>query len=166
MRFILLLFITASILVAQDYKIVKSDDTNNKMLIGVSPRTVYKDSSFAEWFNFEYTNYDVDVDLLYANKDSFNNKLFKIVLGTWCGDSRREVPRFVKILDFVNFPKDKMFFMNVDRNKKGIGNEVEDLDIELVPTFIIYENGKEIGRIVETPTQTLEKDLLKIITKK
>ena len=38
-----------------------------------------------------------------------------------------------------------------------------DLDIELVPTFIFYRNGEELGRIVETPEDTLEKDLAEIV---
>jgi hypothetical protein len=33
----------------------------------------------------------------------------------------------------------------------------------LVPTIIFYENGKELGRIVESPEKTLETDILKIL---
>ena len=41
--------------------------------------------------------------------------------------------------------------------------DIEDLNIELVPTFIIYKKGEEIGRIVETPYDTLEEDIWKIV---
>ena len=44
-------------------------------------------------------------------------------------------------------------------------NEAEGLRIELVPTIIFYKDGSEIGRIVETPVESMEKDLLKIIEK-
>jgi hypothetical protein len=37
--------------------------------------------------------------------------------------------------------------------------------VSLVPTFIVYRNNQEIGRIIETPNQSLEKDLLKILSK-
>jgi hypothetical protein len=40
---------------------------------------------------------------------------------------------------------------------------VADLNIERVPTFIIMNEGIEIGRIIETPEETLEADLLKIL---
>jgi thiol-disulfide isomerase/thioredoxin len=153
------------VLAAQDYKIIKYADSENTILVGVSPRSAYQDDNFKEWFNSEYTNYKLDIELLFAHKEKFEQKLIKIVLGTWCSDSRREVPRFVKMLDFINFPDDKIFFMNVDKSKKGIENEVDELDIEFVPTFIIYEDGEEIGRIVETPIETLEKDFINIVNK-
>ena len=93
------------------------------------------------------------------------SKVIKIVLGTWCIDSRREVPRFVKILDFIEFPSDKILFINVDEEKKGLSDEVQGLEINFVPTFIVYENGKEIGRIIETPFMSLEEDLINIVNK-
>ncbi len=86
-------------------------------------------------------------------------------MGTWCSDSRREVPRFYKILDELNYPEEKVELINVDRNKVGIENSVDSLNIELVPTFIIYSKGEEIGRIIETPKESLEKDLAKILNK-
>ena len=149
-------------LIGQDYKIQNYGE-NGKILVGVSPRKAYQDSNFSSWFNSEYTNYQVDTKELLPSIDLFSGKIVKIVLGTWCPDSRREVPRFVKILDFINFPEDKIQFLNVDRNKKGLRDEVDDLKIDFVPTFIVYESGKEIGRIVETPIESLEKDLVKII---
>ena len=42
-------------------------------------------------------------------------------------------------------------------------DEVEDLDIQFIPTFIFYKNKKEIGRITEIPESTLEGDIEKII---
>jgi thiol-disulfide isomerase/thioredoxin len=84
-------------------------------------------------------------------------------MGTWCSDSRREVPRMLKVLDIIGFPKENLSIINVDRNKKGIADEADDLNIELVPTFILYEDEKEIGRIIETPEETLEKDLVRIV---
>ncbi|MEJ2614863.1 MAG: hypothetical protein P8Z35_07895 [Ignavibacteriaceae bacterium] len=38
------------------------------------------------------------------------------------------------------------------------------MKIELVPTIIFYKDEKELGRIVETPNDSLEKDILKILT--
>jgi len=40
----------------------------------------------------------------------------------------------------------------------------KDLNITNIPTFIFYKNGKEMHRIVESPMESLEKDMLKIIT--
>lgn len=161
---IVLLLILSSFLFGQESKIIIDSISNKLMLVGISERAAYQDSNFAWWFNSEYTNYDVDTETLLNYKDMFEGKIVKVVLGTWCSDSRREVPRMLKILDFINFPKDKIFFINVDREKIGISNEADVLNIELVPTFIFYDHGEEIGRIIETPVESLEKDLAKIIT--
>ena len=144
---------------------MQDGNSNKSLLVGISNKKVYQDSSFASWFNVEYTNYTVDIKTLENYKNHFEDKIIKTVLGTWCSDSRREVPRFIKILDFIGFPEDKYLFLNVDRNKKGLTDEVDNLNIEFVPTFIIYENGKEIGRIIESPEISLEADLVKIIKK-
>jgi hypothetical protein len=42
-------------------------------------------------------------------------------------------------------------------------NEVEGLQIDFVPTVIFSKDNKELGRIIEMPFDTLEKDILKII---
>ncbi len=61
----------------------------------------------------------------------------KIVLGTWCPDSRREVPRFMKIADLWRFPAGNMIFLGVDNSKIAPVGEYDTLQIERVPTFII-----------------------------
>jgi hypothetical protein len=44
--------------------------------------------------------------------------------------------------------------------------EAKRYDIKKIPTIIIYRNNTEIGRIIETPHTTLEKDLLDILNMK
>ncbi|MCU0370461.1 MAG: thioredoxin family protein [Bacteroidales bacterium] len=48
----------------------------------------------------------------------------------------------------------------VNRDKEAGLVETINYNIQKVPTFIIYRKGREIGRIIETPYTTLEKDLL------
>jgi len=159
----LFILLVSSFVFAQEYKIVNYSTSNKVMLVGISPVEAYQDSNFSWWFNTEYTNYKVDTKSINKFQSSFEGKIIKIVLGTWCSDSRREVPRFIKIFDFIGFPKDKMLFINVDREKQGLADEVDGLNIEFVPTFIVFENGIELGRIIETPMETLEKDLVRIV---
>jgi len=88
----------------------------------------------------------------------------KIVLGTWCPDSRREVPRFMKILSLWQFPVSKVTFIGVDNQKLSPIGEYESLDIQRVPTFILYKNKIEAGRIIENPVTSLEQDMVNILT--
>ena len=85
-----------------------------------------------------------------------------VFLGTWCPDSKREVPRFLKIADSSGIPPDSICFYGLDRSKKSPDGLTDRYDITLVPTFIFLKDGKEIGRITEAPTATLEGDILSI----
>ncbi len=86
-------------------------------------------------------------------------------MGTWCPDSRREVPRFMRILDIWKFPVSMVTFIGVDNAKLSPVGEYDKLDIQRVPTFIIYKNNIEAGRIIENPTTSLEQDMVNILTR-
>jgi thiol-disulfide isomerase/thioredoxin len=90
-----------------------------------------------------------------------------VFLGTWCGDSRREVPRLWKALDetggAVPF---EIHYVGVDHDKKEPAAELAENGIQYLPTFIVRRGGREVGRIVETSPNGIEKDLLALLTGK
>ncbi|HAF30172.1 MAG TPA: thioredoxin [Bacteroidales bacterium] len=117
------------------------------------------------WYETEYQEYSVDTKTLDEIKTNLlQNTTITIVIGTWCSDSQRETPRFVKILEYLSYDLDNTTAIGVNIKKKAEGLMLEKLNIELVPTFIFYRDGAEIGRIIETPSESLEKDLFKIIS--
>ena len=88
-----------------------------------------------------------------------------IFLGTWCGDSRREVPRFWKAVDLAGMDVPfAVHYIGVDRQKKEPSAPVTNNGILYVPTFIVYREGREVGRIVEESPHGIEKDLLALLT--
>jgi len=145
-------------------KIVIDESSEKPMIVGYTTREAFKDTNFAWWFNSGYENYEVDTAVI----DNISERLIltdiTIVMGTWCSDSREEVPGFLKILDYADFPEDQIVIISVDRSKEIKNVELEETpDIELVPTFIFYYDGVEIGRITERPEETLEKDMTEIV---
>lgn len=167
MKMILVIFILISICTfAQETNTIVTDSSSGKpMLIGFVTRDAFKDTSFSWWFDSEYNNYETDTVSAKLFVDKVKDFSVTIIMATWCSDSRREVPRFLRIMDESKFISSaNLKIICVDRNKKGIGNEADGLNIELVPTFIISQKGKEIGRIIESPKLTLEKDLLGMIS--
>ena len=86
----------------------------------------------------------------------------EVIMGTWCPDSLREVPKFLRILDDlksqygVNLPAT---FTAVDRAKQ------RPVKVEKVATFIYYRGDRELGRIVERPQGLFEDDLLALAAK-
>ena len=63
------------------------------------------------------------------------------------------------------FPPDKITYIGVDDAKLSPVAEYSGLDIQRVPTFIIYINNVEAGRIIENPVTSLEQDILNILAK-
>ena len=134
------------------------------MLLGYTNRQAFQDTSFSWWFNSVYDTYNVDTATAQNLADKLKNVNITIVMGTWCSDSRREVPRLFKILDHLKYPSGDVTLITVGRDRNGRGEETKGMDIELVPTFIFYKDGKELGRIVESPKVSLEKDMEKILS--
>ncbi len=135
------------------------------ILIGHVNLEGLKSAPFNEWFNaeFEYFQQD-DSSLNTINKDNFIDHVkITMVLATWCGDSKREVPRFYKILEYLQYDLSNMTVICVNTRKTAKGTNVEQLDIQKVPTFIFYKEGIELGRIIETPKLSLEKDMAEIV---
>jgi len=165
-KIVILFIVLFSVITFPQNKKITDPKTSAPMLIGEIDRTAFQDSVFSWWFNSEYNMYEVDTNSVQIEKDEINNYKLTLVLGTWCSDSRREVPRLFKILDYLNYPIDKLKIYAVDRSKNGLSDEIDSLKIERVPTIIFNKNNKEKGRIIEEPIETIEKDILKIVTKK
>jgi thiol-disulfide isomerase/thioredoxin len=120
---------------------------------------------YSTWYLKGFDDYQPKTDainkLLEINKEDIT---IKVVMGTWCPDSRREVPRFMRVLDAWQFPVAKVTFIGVDDAKLSPVGEYVKLDIKRVPTFIIYKNNIEAGRIIENPATSLEQDMVNILT--
>jgi tetratricopeptide (TPR) repeat protein len=139
-----------------------------KILYGICTKDSLTAEPFGKWFMTGYDSYTANADITAAlKKQSFDNISIKIFFGTWCGDSKREVPRFLKLLSAISFPDKKVQMIALGGGdslvKQSPTHEETGLGIFRVPTFIIYKNGKEINRINEFPVFSLEKDLMGIL---
>ncbi len=135
-------------------------------LIGIQSKANFKQLPYAQWFDVDYNEYTPDEPTVIEIQKYLDGITIKAFMGTWCGDSQREIPIFYKLLDQLNFDYKNLTMIAVGRDKTTPDNLQEGLDISRVPTFIFYKNGKEIGRFVEYPRETLEKDILKIVSGK
>ncbi|MEW6196196.1 MAG: thioredoxin family protein [Bacteroidota bacterium] len=160
----LILLLTSLLIPAQEKnKMVVDEKSGKTMVVGICNRTVFADTNFSWWYDSEYNNYEVNPDSIIGLKEKLENVKIDIVFGSWCSDSRREVPRFLKILDELKYDYKNLSMIAVNRKKEAEGTKVKDLEIKLVPTFIFYSDEKEIGRIIETPVGTLEGNLQRIL---
>lgn len=94
----------------------------------------------------------------------------EVYMGTWCSDSQREVPKFLRILEDlhaqfgVELP---VRFVAVDRAKQQPAALIDGKHVDKVATFIYFRGNEEVGRIVEhTQSPLFEDDLLALVATK
>lgn len=105
--------------------------------------------------------------LAYLRKSRLSYGLV-VAMGTWCSDSREQVPRLLKILDALGSvkPFGEVKLLGVDRGKQVVPREAFPYGpVERVPTIVVTLEGSEVGRIVESPlSPSLEEDLVRILS--
>lgn len=87
----------------------------------------------------------------------------KILFGTWCHDSKREVPAFIKTIELANNSNFIVEYIGVNREKSDSQGFSELYNLQYTPTFIIFKNSYEVGRIVEETVKGIEIDLVEIL---
>jgi len=141
-------FLVSGSVFAQSQAEISRDDKGNKVLKGIISRgEVENDTAFAWWVeNLKgYTPQSQAVAELKKN----TNIQFITFMGTWCSDSKFVIPKFYSLLDAAGFPQDRVTLIGVDRSKKTLSHLTEAMNVINVPTIIVMNNGKEVGRVVE-----------------
>jgi len=133
-------------------------------LVGSIDKLALLEAPYGRWFKKNHSSYSPDKSSIEALAKTLNGIQVKAFMGTWCHDSQREVPRLYKILESSNFDLSNLDLVSLSSDKKTPNGLEEGLNIERTPTFIFLKDGVEIGRIVETPRDSLENDILKIIS--
>ncbi|MBM4166383.1 MAG: thiol reductase thioredoxin [Ignavibacteria bacterium] len=134
-----------------------------EILLGKILRNDLKGTPYG-WFDSNYTSAKLDTTVLSEIQQHWTNDIrIEIVMGTWCSDSKEQIPHLMKILDAVNFPKENVSLYCVDRTKHFPFGAPHEEEIEKIPT-IFFNNGEQrLGKFVEVPLESLEKDLLNIL---
>lgn len=163
----ILICIYSNIIAQPNYNFEIKDKNGNAVLLGKTTRERLQQAPFDAWFISGYDGYKIDTAAANQLKPFLKNKRFLIFMGSWCGDSRREVPRMYKLLDYCGIPSSQIELVNVDYRdsvyKQSPTHEERGLNIHRVPDLLVYDKQVEIGRVVESPVISWEKDLLAIL---
>jgi thiol-disulfide isomerase/thioredoxin len=154
------LFITLFLFCCSSFKETQVEE---KVITGKIEKATLSTTEFP-WFDRNYKNYSIPVGFKKELSDLLSDKIScKIFMGTWCSDSRRDVPKFIKIADSIGFVGYEI--IGVDHNKVSTLGIEKDFHIEKVPTFIFIKAGKETGRIIENPVKSIHEDIIDILKK-
>lgn len=91
-----------------------------------------------------------------------------VFLGTWCGDSRREVSRLFRALERTAATDDagtlpfSIRWIGVDRAKVA-APFTDGAGLRYVPTIVVRRDGVEVGRIVESAPEGVDRALLGLL---
>lgn len=112
-----------------------------------------------EVFKRNYDAYEVParVDGLPADLE------VKILFGTWCHDSEREVPRMLKLLAASGVKEENISLISLDIRKEEPEGRAKALDVRFTPTFIFFSGDIELGRIIERPVESLQADIAAMV---
>lgn len=139
----------------------------DSVLIGFISKSLIVQNSDYKWGSEGFEKYTPqfskgEIDFIKPRISKLN---FTIVMGTWCEDSQNHVPKLLKILQQLEVNDNQIHIFCVNREKQITEPAIKSMNISYVPTIIFNENTIELGRIVENPLESLEKDLLEIIKK-
>lgn len=147
-----ILFLVAALIsigvCAQPYETF-SERPGEKTVKGHIPRQLLETDTSFKWYSSTYKNYKARPDALENIRKQKDSIELVVFMGTWCEDSHFIVPQLIALLDSAQFPKEKLSLIGTDRDKKTVGRLSEALHVTLVPSILVFKNGKEMGRIVE-----------------
>lgn len=87
-----------------------------------------------------------------------------VFFGTWCSDSRRELTRLWRAIELAGGETGfRVRYVGVDRSKAQPRALLEGMGLVYVPTLIVLRSGAELGRIVESAPNGIEKDLVALL---
>jgi hypothetical protein len=146
---------------------IVTNENNQTVLLGYCSPKMLLQEPFSNWYVSNYQNYQIDSIRVIALNKAFKKKRIEIYAGTWCGESKADMPKMLKILKAAELDSTqiKLIFLNNTPNlyKQSPQHEETGKNIVRTPTYIIYKGNIEMGRIIDSPVDTFEKDLLKIL---
>ena len=120
----------------------------------------------SKWYEAVYKSYNTEAEkeAIKTIKEHINDYDIIAFMGTWCPDSKREVPKLYKILEEVDYDLGKVKMYTLNHMKKSDEGVEKDWNITNIPTIIFLKDGKEVNRFVEHARQSLAQDIAKIVS--
>jgi hypothetical protein len=93
--------------------------------------------------------YEPDQEAISALRSITDEVELEVAFGTWCGDSRRDVPALLRTLEEADNPNITLRLVGLARGFEEPGHYIRQNKLTNVPTIMVRKKGAEIGRYVE-----------------
>lgn len=151
----------AQVLVKDQEKTLKTV-IQNGMILGEFDPVALEAAPFSSWYNRSYNFPNYTPKQIADLKKAFEGVEITGFIGTWCGDTKRDLPQFMRILDEIGFDREKIQLYGMPASYRNT-NLAREWKIGNVPTFIFKKDGKEVGRYIERPRVSLVDDILQVL---
>lgn len=152
------------IMIVQVYGQTYLDKKGNVHLWGKTTVDDLSSGHYRDWYDKNSLNYES-----YLTEEDgliLNDTKVKIFLGTWCGDTKYLVPKFIKTWKQMGLDENNLELIALHHEgsnyKQGPNGETLGMNIHKVPTMVFERDGQEIGRIVERTIFDLDTDIMQI----
>ena len=149
---------------AKVVKMTEVEEVQDSILLGFQKRGALEIDPYDLWFTEAYEEHTLDTLTINTIKEELATTDITVVMGTWCEDSHREIPALFKILDLAGIQSDDITMIAVSEEKDTPEKVEKKFNVTNVPSIILSKDGNEVGRIVEYPLESLEKDMAKILS--
>ena len=136
---------------------------NGKILKGLISRDMLEKDTAFRWFSSGTDIYTPSAEQVEAFKAKKEDLQFVVFAGTWNEDTRHLLPRFYSLTDAAGLSRDQVTLVGVDRNKRTVNDLTEKMHISQIPTIIVLQNDRELGRITGSASQQWEKKLTDLL---
>lgn len=131
------------------YQTIYNTTKHETTLRGLIKRSLIEGDTTFSWFKKNYALGKPDDSTVTAFKAHANDLKMIIFGGTWCEDTQNILPQFFRMADAAGYADSNITLIGVDRSKTTLDNLSSAFHITNVPTFIVMQNGKEVGRVTE-----------------
>lgn len=163
---IVLSFIFFQLLIlTPDFCSMAQDNSDQPILMGRTSFRTLLVRPYFEWFRKPYDDYVPNPSAMDVLRQKATGISFLVFGGTWCEDTQKLLPLFVKVTDLAGISRNNITLYFTDRDKhtpEGLENQY---GVTRVPTFIMMKNGVEVGRITESVSQSVEADLADLLSR-
>ncbi len=160
-RFLLLLIL--SLLLTPNLVAQKHNSSDKDYLSGPVSEEQIREYKI---FDLYAKRYEPDDEIIAKFNSVADSVLIDVFFGTWCHDSKREVPAFFKLMNVLDNDKIAAKYTAIEYRRRGPKDIIKKNNIKRTPTFVVYINGKEAGRLIEESEKSVEEDIWEIIEKK
>jgi thiol-disulfide isomerase/thioredoxin len=115
---------------------------------------------------FAAKSYTPDAKAMAALSKVGADTQIELFFGSWCSHCQHWVPRLMRVIDDAKNSHIQVNVHAMSEDQSQPEDSIRQYDVSKTPTFVIVQNGKELGRIEEEPLISVEADLVRILNAK